>query len=309
MNGYAAAGHDRLLRLVTQVALGCAGTLVVVKAVAWQMSGATTLLASLLDSVLDTGASLMILLSVRRALRPPDEHYRFGHGKAEALAALAEAAFIVASAVFLLLQAGYALSHPRLPQHTGVGIAVMVFSLAVTLGLVAFQHYVVRRTGSLAISADSLHYTGDVLMNLSVILALALSAWLHLPQIDPLCTLGIALYIGYNARGIARDALAMLLDRELPETERRRITKVVFAQPQVLGMHELRTRAAGPTIFIQCHVELDANLSLSAAHAVADTVEEELRRAFPGAEVIIHQDPFQEVGADVAGRILRPATG
>ena len=282
----------RLMRLATYASVETASVLIVVKFIAWEATGALSLLAALIDSVLDLAASLVTLLAVRHALTPPDREHRFGHGKAEPLAALGQAAFICGSAVFLLIEAIDRLIKPAPVEHGAIGIAVMIFSILATLGLVAFQKYVVSRSKSLAVSADSLHYQGDLLMNGAVIVALVLSmqfGWLHA---DPLFALGIATYIVYNAWQIGRDALNMLMDRELPEEERNRIREMILEHPEVLGLHDLRTRASGPQTFIQCHVEMDGELRLWDAHEVADRIEKQLMDAFPGAEVIVHEDPF-----------------
>jgi len=280
-----------LLRLATYASVGTAGVLILAKVVAYLMTDSVSLLSTLLDSLLDAAASILNLIAVRHALMPADREHRFGHGKAEPLGGLGQAAFISGSAIFLLFEAGQRLINPRPLQNTEIGIAVMVFSIVATLALVAFQRRVIRRTGSLAIKADSLHYLGDLLVNGSVIVALLLEAQLGWPGIDALFGVGIALYIVHTAWRIARASLDMLMDRELPDEERQRIREIALRHPRVLAMHDLRTRAAGPNVFIQLHLEMEGALSLFQAHAVADAVEQELMKAFPGAEVIIHQDP------------------
>lgn len=286
------ADQARLLRLATYASVGTAVLLIIVKFTAWQMTGSLSLLAALLDSVLDAAASLINLFAVRQSLQPPDAEHRFGHGKAEPLAALGQAAFICGSALFLLVEATHRLIAPVEVVSGSLGIAVMVFSIAATLCLVIFQRYVVKRTNSLAISADSLHYKGDILMNCAVIVALVLSVNLGWVHADPIFGLCIAAYIVYSAWLIGRGALNMLMDRELPDEERKKIEDVIVAHPEVLGIHDLRTRASGRQIFIQCHIEMDGTLSLWDAHEVADGIERQLEEAFPGAEVILHEDPY-----------------
>lgn len=288
---YGAAAAAPLLRLATYASVATATTLILAKTVAYLMTDSVSLLSTLLDSLLDVAASLLNLFAVRHALTPADREHRFGHGKAEPLAGLGQAAFITGSAIFLVFEAGQRLVMPRPVQNAEVGIGVMVFSIVVTLALVAFQHHVVRRTGSVAIKADSLHYVGDALVNGSVIAALLLEAQLGWSGADALFGVGIALYIVYTAWQIARASLDMLMDRELPDEDRRRIREIALKQPRVLAMHDLRTRTAGPNVFIQLHLEMDGSLSLLEAHATADAVEVELMSAFPGAEVMIHQDP------------------
>lgn len=293
----------RLLRLATTAAVATALLLIVVKLAAFLLTDSVSILSTLIDSLLDAAASLVNLVAVRHALVPADREHRFGHGKAEPLAAMVQAAFITGSAIFLVIEAVPRFFTPQPVANEAIGIAVMAFSIVATLALVALQRHVIRRTGSLAISADQLHYFGDVLVNCAVILALVLATQLGWSFADPLFGIGIAAYILYNAWQIASGALDMLMDRELPEEERARIRSVIQAHRDVLGIHDLRTRASGPQIFIQCHIELDAGLGFLQAHAIADAVEADLCRAFPGAEVIIHQDPFPAPGGAAAAEV------
>ena len=282
----------RLLRLVTTASVATACLLIVVKFVAFLITDSVSILSTLIDSLLDAAASIVNLVAVRHALVPADREHRFGHGKAEPLAALGQAAFITGSAIFLMIEASQRFITPRSVEHGEIGIAVMVFSIAATVILVALQRYVIRRTGSLAIQADSLHYLGDLLVNTAVIVALLVTlqfGWLYA---DPLIGVAIALYILYNARQIAAGALDMLMDRELPDEERQRIREVALAHASVIGLHDLRTRASGRQIFIQAHIEMDGELSLLQAHEIADEVEADLQKAFPDAEIILHQDPY-----------------
>ena len=281
----------RLMRLATYASVGAACALILVKAVVWLFTGSVAILASLLDSLLDAAASTVNLLAVRQALTPADREHRFGHGKAEPLAGLVQAAFISGSAVLLLVEAAKHLVAPRPIPHTGLGVAVMAASIVVTVGLVAFQKHVIQSTNSTAIRADQLHYTGDVLVNGGVIVSLLLGRWLDMPLIDPLFGAAVGLYILYSAWRIARMSLDMLMDHELPDPDRRRIRDITLGHPQVLKVHDLRTRVSGRDRFIQMHIELDGGISLINAHAVSDEVERRILAAFPGAEVMIHQDP------------------
>jgi len=295
----------RLLRLATTASVATAVVLIVVKLAAFVFTDSVSILSTLIDSMLDAAASFVNLIAVRHALVPADREHRFGHGKAEPLAAMVQAAFITGSAIFLVIEAVPRLFTPHPVSHSAVGIGVMAFSIVATLALVTLQRRVIQRTGSLAISADQLHYLGDVLVNGAVIVALLLATQLGWTFADPLFGIGIAAYILYNAWQIAAGALDMLMDRELPEDERDRIRGVIRQHAGVLGVHDLRTRASGPQIFIQCHIELDGDQSLRQAHAIADAVEFDLRAAFPGAEVIVHQDPYPAAPDDSD----RPAAG
>ncbi|QQP88109.1 cation diffusion facilitator family transporter [Skermanella sp. TT6] len=282
----------RLRRAATYASVGVALTLIAAKLAAYLYTESVSILSSLIDSSSDLLASVVTLLGVRVALRPPDRSHRYGHGKAEPLAALAQAAFVAGSAVFLTYEAINRLFNPVAIQESSAGIAVMVFSIVLTVGLVAFQRRVIRRTGSMAIGADSLHYSGDLFMNLAVIAALVLTGMTGIPILDPLFALGIAAFLIVGAFRIAKGSLDTLMDRELPHGDRKRIREIVMAHPATRGMHDLRTRNAGITLFIELHLELDSELTLAEAHDITDEVECRLTEAFPQAEVIVHQEPF-----------------
>ena len=282
---------SRLMRLATYASVLVASVLILAKLMAWLATDSVSMLSTLLDSVLDVAASLVNLFAVRHALTPADREHRFGHGKAEPLAALGQSAFVAGSAVLLIVEVVRRFWRPQALENGEIGILVMMGSIAVTAVLVLFQRHVVRKTGSLAISADRLHYLGDVLVNSAVIVALALTELLGWKWLDPAFGALIAAYILYTAWSIARSSFDMLMDRELPEEERQRIRSIATAHPQVRALHELRTRASGPSIFIQFHLEMAGEMSLYEAHRIADQVENQILAAYPGAEVIIHEDP------------------
>ena len=281
----------RLMKFATYAAVGVAGSLICVKFAAWLMTDSVSLLSTLVDSLLDVGASMVNLLAVRHALQPADSEHRFGHGKAESLAGLAQAAFISGSAVFLLLQASERLYNPSPVHNTMIGYGVMVLAIVATGGLVVFQKYVVRRTGSLAIAADSAHYTMDVLVNASVILALFLATEMGWVLADPLFAIAISFYILHGAYEVGIAAYHVLMDRELPDDDREKITALALNHPKVISTHDLRTRQSGPDVFIQVHLEMPRDLSLVEAHDVAEDVMHSIEAAYPRAEVLIHQDP------------------
>ncbi len=282
---------DRLRRRATYASVTLALLLIAVKFVAWLETGSVALLSSVIDSLLDALASLINLVAVRHALSPADREHRFGHGKAEPLAVLGQSAFITGSALLLLGEAVRRLIEPATVHNPPAGIAVMVFSIIATVALVTYQRHVVRRTGSIAISADELHYRSDVVLNLSVIAALVLGALFGLRIIDPLFGAAIGVWIIWSAAKLARLSLVQLMDQELPDNERERIRDIAQSHPDVTAAHDLRTRVAGPTAFIQIHIEMDGAMSLSQAHQISDEVEAKLRAAYPTAEIIIHQDP------------------
>jgi ferrous-iron efflux pump FieF len=285
------AASTRLMRTATYASVVVAMSLIAVKIAAWILTDSVSLLSTLIDSLLDLAASLVNLVAVRHALTPPDREHRFGHGKAEPLAALGQSTFIAGSAIFLVIEAIRRFYTPRPLDHSEVGIGVMIFAIVVTFALTRFQSHVVRETGSLAIKADSVHYLSDILVNGAVILALILVTHFGWLYADPVIGLAIAAYILKSAWTIAAGAYDMLMDRELPDEDRARIKQIVLDHGEVIAVHDLRTRASGPLTFIQIHVEMDGNMNLYHAHEVADHVEAQLREVYPGAEVIIHQDP------------------
>lgn len=281
---------ERLMRIATYASTTVALSLIIAKVTAWVMTESVSMLATLIDSCLDALASIINLIAVRHALTPADKKHRFGHGKAEALAGLGQATFIAGSSLFLILEAFSRIWNPQPVEAMPVGLAVMGISIAATVGLVIFQSNVIRQTGSTAIKADHLHYKTDLIVNVGVIMALILASngWL---AFDPLIAVAIAAYILYSAWEIASESLNLLMDHELPDADRKRIKAIVKAHPKARGMHDLRTRKSGITEFIQLHLELDDTLTLMEAHAIADEVEANILAEFPGAEVIIHEDP------------------
>ena len=287
------ARAGRLLRLATYASVTTAMVLIAGKLAAALLTGSVSVLASLVDSMMDAAASIINLLAVRYSLQPPDREHRFGHGKAEPLAGMAQAAFIAGSAVFLILHAVDRLLHPQPMNDALVGVGVLLFAIAATVALLLFQHHVIRLTRSTAIRADALHYATDLLTNTATILALGL-AMLGWPLADPVFAIGIALYILYSAGHIGHEAIQLLMDHELPPEVHARIKEVARSHVRVHGIHDIRTRRSGQTYFIQLHLMLDDQMPLVEAHQVADEVEAAIMAAFPNADVLIHEDPTSE---------------
>ncbi|MDF2785415.1 MAG: fieF [Pantoea eucrina] len=286
--------YATLVRRAALAATSLALLLLLVKIFAWWYTGSVSVLAALVDSLVDIAASLTNLLVVRYALQPADDDHTFGHGKAESLAALAQSMFISGSALFLFLTGIQHLAKPETLRAPLVGGVVTLVALFSTLALVAFQRWVVRRTRSQAIRADMLHYQSDIVMNGAILIALGLSSY-GFARADALFALGIGVYILYNALRMGYEAVQSLLDRALPEQEKQQIIALVTEWPGVHGAHALRTRQSGPTRFIQLHLEMEDALPLVQAHHVADEIEQALRRKFPGSDIIIHQDPCSVV--------------
>ncbi len=283
--------HAKHMRIATIASVLVAIFLIIIKLIAYVLTGSVTLLSSLLDSFLDALASIINLIAVRHALEPADDEHRFGHGKAEPIAGFAQAGFIIASSGFLMFEAIKRLNNPQNLEHVNIGIIVILISIVLTFVLVVYQRYVAKITGSVAIYADSIHYLSDFLLNILVITSLLLVNQFKLPWIDPLFAICIAVYIFFSARKIAIQSLDQLMDRELADEEREKIKAIALKHESVSDMHELRTRLSGRDTFIQFHLDMDRNLSLMEAHTIADEVRDSLLEVFPGADVLIHQDP------------------
>ena len=293
--------HDHLglepgkrVRGTALLAIIVASVLIVIKAVAWVFTGSVAMLGSFLDSVMDLSLSVMNFFAIRHAQTPADKEHRFGHGKAEALAALVQGAMLSLAALFLVYEAVLAIIDPQPISRSDVGIAVMLVSIVLTFGLVLVQRRVAKSTKSVAISADSAHYTGDILINLGVIMALVLSGQFGMPYADPVLGIIVAIILARSAWSIFTSAADQLMDRELDDEDREQIKQILLSHPQVLGIHDLRTRRSGLSSFIQCHIELDGQMSLSMAHSISDAAEAMVVAKFPGAEVLLHQDPEGE---------------
>ena len=283
--------NDRLRRLATYASVSVALVLIAAKIAAWFLTDSVAMLSSLLDSTIDLIASLVTAYGVAAALRPPDREHRFGHGKAEPLAALAQAAFIIGSSVLLGYEALHRFYHPQAITNLDFGYGTMVLAIMLTAALVLFQRYVIRRTHSMAIGADRLHYVGDLAVNAAVIAAFALHQATGFDFFDPALALVIAGGLIFSAHHIAMHALIVLMDREVPDTQREKIKSIVRAHPAVRGIHDMRTRSDSDRIFIEVHVELDPDMKLKEAHLVADGIERALIAEFPNADVLIHEDP------------------
>jgi ferrous-iron efflux pump FieF len=291
--------HARLLRLATRASVAVACTLIIAKAIAWWLSGSVSMLAGLTDSALDGVTSLLNLLAVHYALRPADDDHRYGHGKAESLAGMAQALFIGGSAVLIAFQAFERLKTPEPLGAPWLSIGVIVFSLLLTAALLTLQHRVIKQTGSNAVRADSLHYRSDMLLNGSILIALVL-AGLGFTQLDAWFGLGISVYILWSAVQIARESFAVLMDEELPTDVSQHMLELACAVPGVLGAHDLRTRISGNHWFVQLHLELPGELTLSVAHGISDQAADAIHQAYPRAEVLVHADPQEVVKSERA---------
>ena len=292
MNAHAHDGdRGKFMRRAALASVSVSLFLVAIKAAAYFASNSVALLASLADSSLDLFTAALNMFAIHESLTPADAEHRFGHGKAEPLAGLAQGAFIAASAIFLVIQSVQRLMAPAPIEHSLEALIVMCVSIFAAILLILYERRVVAKTGSVAVTADAMHYFGDLVSNVGVVAAILLVSWLGWLRADPIIALLVALVLVISAWSVFRQSLDQLMDRELPDAERDRITAIVRRHPDVRALHELKTRQAGGAIFIQVHIELDPAMRLARAHAISDEVEKELCAAFPNAEVIIHQDP------------------
>ncbi len=282
--------EEKLLRRVTLASVGVAILLITLKLVAVISTNAISMMASLIDSTMDLFASLVTLTAVRIALQPPDEDHRFGHGKAEPLAALAQATFIAGSGAFLLLEAVQRLIRPQTVETVDLGIAVMLLSMVATGCLVLFQRHVIRVTQSTAIQADAAHYGSDFLVNAATIAALWL-AQQGVHWIDPIFGAAVGGFILFSAWIVGRKALDQLMDREVLDGSEARIHAIAVSHPRVEAADHIRTRMAGRTMIIQLYIYLQNDLDLAHAHVIGDEVAEKIQEIFPGADVLIHEEP------------------
>jgi ferrous-iron efflux pump FieF len=286
-----AAEHSMHSTRAALASVALALVLLVAKAWAAYATDSTAMLGSLADTALDVIASLTTLAGVRIAARPADLDHRFGHGKAEALVALAQVVLITFSAFGIAWRAGDRLVNGAATEAMGLGIIVSLFAIALTFVLLWYQRQVIARTGSLAIKTDNVHYKSDLLLNGAVIVALVLDQALHVRGADAVFGIGIAAWLLWGAWRASSEAVHQLMDREWPEDERRQFLAAAAQFPELKGLHDLRTRKSGTLRFVQFHVWVPPDWTVQEAHDRLDRVEESLQERFPGTEILIHVDP------------------
>jgi ferrous-iron efflux pump FieF len=291
LHGLTAQQTAALTRRVTLYSVATAAILVAIKIAAWLVSGSLALLASTADSGLDLLASLTTFYAVRFAVTPPDAEHRYGHGKAEGFASLVQAGLVFASAALIGQQAIGDLIAPKPIQSSGWALAVMGVSIVMTGLLIAAQGRVLKQTSSVAVSGDRAHYAADLASNVIALIGIAAVAWLGIARLDAIAALAIAALLLWGAVGVFREASGQLMDHELPDEIRARIVDLMTEDRRVTDVHQLRTRAAGPYVHIQMHIDLDPELTLEAAHQVIVAAEKRVLDAFPSADIIIHADP------------------
>ena len=308
--------HAALTSRAAMLSVSAAAFLLLLKAYAAWATDSVAMLGSLADTGLDLIASLITLYGVRLAAMPADDEHRFGHGKAEAIAALVQIGIITFSALGIGWRAVDRLLHGRATADAEYGIAVSALAIVTTFALLAYQRRVIARTGSVAIETDHVHYQSDLLLNLSVIAALALDQYAGVPGADGLFGVGIALWLGRGAWQASSRSIDQLMDKEWPEEKRRRFVEVAARHPELKGIHDLRTRRSGMHDFVQFHVWVDPSMTVAEAHRVMDEVEHKLEAEFPACEILIHLDPEGHVDqpgnalaeADLTAPLDRPDT-
>jgi ferrous-iron efflux pump FieF len=278
-------------RWVTLMSVLVALLLIGVKLFVWGLSGSVSLLASLADSGLDLIASVTTFFVVRYAVVPPDAEHRFGHGKAEAFAALFQAGLVFASAALIGQEALHRLGDPEPVRQGGLAIGVLVFSIVLTLLLVSAQHRVMQISGSLAVKGDRMHYMADLLANAVAIVGLLISLFSGWHQADAIGGFLVALWLVWGAIGVLREAADHLMDKGMPPEDLQAIVRLVLEDPQISNIHQLRTRLGGPYVHIQMHADLDPALTLEAAHEIVVEAEKRILSRYPNADILIHPDP------------------
>jgi ferrous-iron efflux pump FieF len=285
--------NQKLMRLSSYITVVGVSIIIIAKLYGWFSTESVTILASLVDSLLDVCVSIMNLLAIHYALQPADHEHRFGHGKVEDIAVFSQASFFGLSGVFLIFTSAQRLFTPneKIIDHSKEGILILLISLAITFIIVMFQRYVIKRSQSNIIEADSIHYLVDFLSNIAAIIGIFATSYWGLVAFDSITAILIAIYIIISAIKMFKRAFNNLMDHEMNEEDKQKIIKIIKSHQKALGFHDLKTRHAGAKAFIQFHLELDGNTSLKQSHVIATELEERILIKFPNAEIIIHQDP------------------
>lgn len=283
--------NDQLVRITSQSSIAVAFVLTITKLYAAYTTNSLSIISSLFDSSIDMLASIGNLIAITMAAKPADKKYQFGYGKLEAVSALIQSLLIIVSLLFLIGEAIPRFLNPQSPiNQPEIGIAVMILSIVLTLGLTAFQRYTINRTQSLVVKADSLHYKTDLAVNIVVLTSLTLSP--YFAYIDAIMCVCISGYMIWTTKEIIGESLAILLDKEIDYQDQLQIIKIINQHPKISGFHNFRTRSSGKRIFIEAHIEMDPKLTLVEAHNIAHELKDEVEALFPHSEMIVHQDPI-----------------
>jgi len=283
--------QNNLMMMASMASVLTASVLIILKGIGFVATGSVAILSSLFDSMQDLMTSLINMIAVRQAIQPADELHRFGHGKAQGIGSLLQGFIISISAIVLLVESVIHLMNIHPVEKTGFGLLIVTIGIILTIGLVCLQNYVVQKTNALSIKTDEAHYTGDILMNIGVVLSLLASYYLRWYWVDALFGVGVAVYLLIVVWNIMQEACAMLMDKELPVATREDIKNLALSVPFVKNVSSLKTRMGGQ-LFIQFNAQFDGHLTLEKAHASLDKIEHAIQQHYPSAEVIIHAEPF-----------------
>jgi len=281
-----------LVRSASIASLLVASTLIVLKYYGWVTTTSVSLLASLADSLIDFLASVFVFVAISYSMLPADAKHRFGYGKSEGLAAFIQSLLIGISGIYVCFEAIKRLLNPSQINQPSTAIWIILVSIVLTLALVMYQKYVVKKSKSIAIESDRYHYLTDTYINLSVLFSIAITGWTQFVFIDALVGLLISGVILYTSVTLLKKSFKILLDQEIQSDDRDRIREIALDHPKVLGFHDLRTRDTGRNYIIQFHLELDPNMSLLESHEITDEVTDNVLKLYPDSELIIHTDPL-----------------
>jgi cation diffusion facilitator family transporter len=286
----------RIEKKATLVSTTIAFLLVAFKLTVGIISGSVAVLASAIDSLLDTVVSLFNYFALHNSDKEPDEHFNFGRRKLEPLAAVIEGTIISLSALFILYTAISKMVQGSVIDHLDISIDVMIASLIITAGLVFFLNTVAKKTGNMVIQADALHYKTDLFSNGAVLLSLVVISFTDYTFIDPILGIGISIYMIYSAFPLIKEGILMLLDAALDPQSVAKINKVLNSQLDISSHHDLRTRQSGSEIYISVHIVFNISTSLYDAHMVGDRIELAFKNLFPENTVysLIHLDPYDD---------------
>ena len=281
-----------LVRSASIASLLVASTLIALKYYGWVTTNSVSLLGSLADSLIDFLASVFVFVAISYSILPADAKHRFGYGKSEGLAAFVQSLFIGISGIYVCFEAIKRLLNPSQINQPSTAIWIILVSIILTLALVMYQKYVVKKSKSIAIESDRYHYLTDTYINLSVLFSIAITGWTQFVFIDALVGLLISGVILYTSVTLLKKSFKILLDQEIQSDDRDRIREIALDHPKVLGFHDLRTRDTGREYIIQFHLELDPNMSLLESHEITDEVTDNILKLYPDSELIIHTDPL-----------------
>lgn len=293
MNGNDSDSH-RLLKQASLASVLTAVGLLLLKLFTFLITGSVAILSSFFDSAQDFLTSLINLFAIKHAIQPADNEHRFGHGNAQALGGLLQGFMIALFSLFLAQESIHRLLKPSPIGHIELGVLVMLIAIAVSILLVSFQTYVVKKTNSLSIKADRMHYTGDILMNAGVIISIIIAEKVGFPVLDAIFGIGVSLYLFYVVFQIMKEAVTQLMDTEISEEFRRQIIKISLSFPEVKRIYHLRTRQSGETLFVQFCVAMDGKLSLQKAHDISHKIEMKIKKTYTHSQIMIHVEPQEK---------------